>query len=341
MFLPFSSFCVSALALSIMTFPHVAFSSPIVAYPPGTLLENIAISSSGDLFVTAIDSGSIFRVSPAGTSQLFGAVPGPATGAAFNTDGNLIVASGTSLFRLASDGAASQVADIPGAIFLNGIALFSTDMILAADDTASTIWMVNLLTGSSQVWSNDPILLPGPDGPPFSPNGIKLFQGSVYVSNTGAGTIIRIPILSNGLAGAPVVFLSSLFGDDFAFAADGTLFVATQTGEIIRIAPNGTRTSLATNTFGDAAVAFGRTAADHQSIYIVNNGGAFLDLPGGPEAASITRLAVGINGVVPENQAIPEPSSFALSCVGTVALLFFFQNRRSGIDSTRDFPRNI
>ena len=39
------------------------------------------------------------------------------------------------------------------------------------------------------------------------------------------------------------------------------------------------RTSLATGTLGDAAMAFGRTAADRHEIYVVNNGGAFLSSP--------------------------------------------------------------
>ncbi len=322
-----SSLGVPALLLSIHLLPAAA--APIVMYPVGTLLENIAIASSGDLYVTAIDSGSVFRVSPSGTSQLFGQVPGPATGIALNTAGTLVVASGTSLYRFAPNGTASQAADIPGAVFLNGIAFFTSNMLLVADDTANTIWLVNLDTGGSQAWSTDPLLLPGASGPPFSPNGIKLFQGSVYVSNTGSGTIIRIPILPDGSAGAAVVYLSSLPADDFAFATDGTLFAATQLGEIIRVAPDGARTSVPTGTFGDAAVAFGRTASDRHDIYVVNNGGAFLDLPGGPEAASIVRLAVGTDGVVPELQAIPEPSTFALSSAGAVtAIILVLKKKR-------------
>lgn len=82
--------------------------------------------------------------------------------------------------------------------------------------------------------------------------------------------------------GGAAVYLSSLFADDFAFGADGTLFVATQLGEVIRVAPDGTRTSFPTGKFGDAAVSFGRTAQDRQGIYVVNNGGVFLGLPGGP-----------------------------------------------------------
>ena len=81
----------------------------------------------------------------------------------------------------------------------------------------------------------------------------------------------------------------------------------------------------------DAAVAFGRTAADSNDIYVVNNGGAFLNLPGGPEAASIVRIDVGIRGVVPEQQVVPEPSSLGLSCTGAIGLAFVFLGNEEGM----------
>ena len=104
---------------------------------------------------------------------------------------------------------------------------------------------------------------------------------------------------------------------------------ATQIGEIIRLRPDGLRTTLPTGTLGDAAVAFGRTTGDLQDIYIVNNGGAFLGLPGGPEAASVVRLPTDTTGVVPESQAIPEPSSLWLSGAGSGVVLLLLKRRTS------------
>lgn len=324
---PPSHMRIRFIPASLLLLQLTSSAATITTYPVGTLLENVAAAPSGDLYVTALDSGSIFRVSPAGVSQLFSQIPGPAAGIALDSDGTPVVASGTSLYRLAPDGTASPAANIAGAVFLNGIALFRTNTFLAADDTANTIWLVDVVTGASQAWSSDPLLSPAGGGPPFSPNGIKLFQGAAYISNTGAGTIVKIPILPGGSAGSATVYLSSLFADDFAFGLDGTLFAATQVGEIIRVAPDGTRTSLLTGTLGDAAVAFGRTPADLQALYAVNNGGAFLGLPGGPEAASIVRLDVGMEGAVPELQAIPEPSAFFLTGGGCALLLALYRRR--------------
>ena len=130
------------------------------------------------------------------------------------------------------------------------------------------------------------------------------------ISNTGAGTILRVPVMRDGSAGTPEVYASSFqlpgIGtvgvDDFAFGSDGSIFAATQLGYIIRVHPNGTRTMISTGTRGDAAVAFGRTPFDLRDIYVVNNGGAFLGLPGGPLPASIVRITTNITGVAADHE---------------------------------------
>jgi sugar lactone lactonase YvrE len=305
----------------------LAWCTTITTYPAGTILENIAIAPTGDLYVTDLGSGSIFKVSPSGSSALFGSVPETAAGIAINTDGTLVTASGTSLYKLAADGSATLAADVAGAAFLNGLALFQANMVLATDDTANTIWKIDLLTGGSQAWLNSPLLLPDPSFP-IGPNGIKLFGGAAYISVTGAGTILKVPILADGSAGTPQVYASNIAVDDFAFGADGSLFAATQTGAIVRIYPNGTRVFIPTGTLGDAAVAFGRTSSDRSDLYVVNNGGAFLGLPEGPGEASIVRLSTDTIGVTPESQVIPEPSAFVLTAIATAALFIRLKRRR-------------
>ena len=270
----------------------------IATYPPGTLLENIAIAPTGDLFVTAIDSGTIFKVSPAGSSRVFGQVQGPLVGLAFDTDGTLVAVGGTSVYRFRADGTPSLVMNIAGAQSLNGVALFSRGTFLVADDSAATVWKVDVNRGTAHAWLAGGLLTFPPDGLPIGPNGVKLFRGAVYISNTGAGTLLRVPIMWDGSAGTPQVYASSFQVDDFAFGLDGSVFAATQTGSIIRLHPNGTRTTIATGTLGDAAVAFGHTLFDFWDIYVVNNGGAFLGLPNGPMAASLVRLVTNVPGAL-------------------------------------------
>lgn len=151
--------------------------------------------------------------------------------------------------------------------------------------------------------------------------GSSSTNGAVYVSNTGAQTLLPIPILPDGTAGTPEILASSFQIDDFTFGADGSIFAATQNEYLIRVLPDGTRIEIPTGTYGDAAVAFGRTPADASDLYVVNNGGLFTDLPNGPEAASILRLATDTTGVLLELQAVPEPATFWFGGLGTVVAL--------------------
>jgi hypothetical protein len=158
------------------------------------------------------------------------------------------------------------------------------------------------------------ILLPG--GLPIGVNGIKLYAGFSVCHHHRAGTILRIPCRPTAQRECHRRSRRTLALDDFAFGSDGSIFAAGQGGEITRIFPDGTMTLIPTGTFGNAAVAFGRTPSDSHSLYVVNNGGVFLSLPNGPEAGSIVRLDTDITGVLPETQIVPEPSTMALGLVG-------------------------
>lgn len=328
---------IFTLAVVLGVVSSFALDAETIATFPGTGGENIAVSASGEIFATSFDDGLVYQMSPSGALSVFGHAPGPVAGAAFNTDGTLVVAGISSVYRFAPNGAESLVTEIAGAGDLNGLALLAPGNFLVADDAAATIWQVDLSTGSASPWLTGSLLEPGNSGPPIGPNGIKLFGGAVYISNTGAGTILRVPILPDG-SGTPSIYASGLPLDDFAFGSDGSLFLATQVqNSVIRLRPDGTRTTIATSAdglLGDAALAFGRTAADSTDLYVVNNGGVFENLPGGPQPSSIVRIDAGITGVVPESQAIPEPATLWLTGVGLIAALFGRRlkgSRRAGI----------
>jgi hypothetical protein len=108
------------------------------------------------------------------------------------------------------------------------------------------------------------LLEPNNSDLPIGPNGVKIFNNMVYITNTGAGTMIRVPILADGSAGVPSVYASGLGLDDFAIGTDGSLFLATQVeNSVIRLFPDGTQTIIGTaadGLLGDSSLAFGRTA---------------------------------------------------------------------------------
>ena len=217
-------------------------------------------------------------------------------GLAFDTDGTLFAVGGTSVYQFGKDGTPSLVMNIGGAQSLNGVALLGRGTFLVADDSAATVWMVDVHARTAHAWLTGGLLAPPANGLPIGPNGVKLFRGAVYISVTGAATLLRVPVMRDGSAGTPEVYASSFQVDDFAFGLDGSVFAATQSGNIIRLHPNGRRSMMPTGTLGDAAVAFGHTLFDFFDIYVVNNGGAFLGLPGGPMPASIVRLVTNVPG---------------------------------------------
>jgi hypothetical protein len=209
--------------------------------------------------------------------------------------------------------------------------------VLVADDGAATVWKVNLATGEAQAWLSGTLLEPNNANLPVGPNGVKIFNNMVYITNTGAGTVIRVPILADGSAGAPSVYASGLGLDDFAIGADGSLFLATQVeNSVVRLFPDGTQTTIGTaadELLGDSSLAFGRTAADAQAIYVVNNSGQYENLSGGPGPGTIVRLEAGVTGVVPEAQVTPEPATIGLGALALGLLLIlrkgFHRNSRS------------
>jgi WD40 repeat protein len=309
------------LAGSILLSSHLLGADVVATYPVGTNLESIAVSPGGDLFVTSTNDGIVYDVSPSGSSRVFGQLPDIASGAAFSGDGTLLVSSGASLYRFDASGVPSLLSNISGAGDLNGLTAFKNGSVLVADDAAATVWQVDLKTGASHAWLSGGLLEPQNPDLPIGPNGVKVFNNAVYITNTGTGNVIRVPILADGSAGIPSVYASGFMLDDFAFGSDGSIFLATQVGNsVVRLFPDGTTATIATDAdglLGDSALAFGRTAADSQDIYVVNNGGAYEGLNG---PGTIVRLGVGITGPAPELQAAPEPSTLAL--VGAVGLGF-------------------
>ena len=61
--------------MTMLLFTWTLNAAAITTYPPGTSLENIAIAPNGDLFVTDLGAGTIFQISTAGSSRIFGQVP--------------------------------------------------------------------------------------------------------------------------------------------------------------------------------------------------------------------------------------------------------------------------
>ena len=96
--------------------------------------------------------------------------------------------------------------------------------------------------GANAVWVQSP-LLTTTGVPGFGANGLAFNKARtfLFVANTGNDTIVRIPVLGNGDAGTPEVFVNSVNGADGLIIDkhDNLWVAANQADEIVVIDPSG------------------------------------------------------------------------------------------------------
>jgi MFS family permease len=197
--------------------------------------ENITLEPDGDADVTFSYARQVARVTPRGKVTILATLPAAASGTTVVSGivrvlgGTLYVnrfdigGTGSGIWRISRDGTAKPVAALPGAKFLNGLALDPcTGALLATDSTLGVVWRVWPRTGKAEIWASGAALQPSTSSG-LGANGLKVHDGSVWVSNSSKGTLLRIPVSPDGTAGSPFVIASGLPSiDDFAFISMGT-----------------------------------------------------------------------------------------------------------------------
>ena len=187
-----------------------------------------------------------------------------------------------------------KVAALPQAALLNGMtpAGPQTSSLLIADSFAGVIWHLDLKTGLSSVALNDSTTSgPGRTGSSATGvNGVKIFNGSLYYTNTGASALYRVPLNSTGFVPAgqrPVTIASNLSCDDFALDAKENAYVAGPASIITKISPDGAREIIAgafnsssSPLHGPTSVQLGRGPSDWMSLYVTTNGGVLTEVVG-------------------------------------------------------------
>ncbi len=279
----------------------------LAEFPVNTFLENIAIDAQGTLFVTSYEDGKLYEINRSGERREFAKVEGKALGLAFDHDGSLLVSGVTSagvaaIFKV-SPGKVEMLVTIADALFLNGMTHLMDDRYLIADSYLGAIWEFNATQKSAKIWLEHELLdRRSLENPIPAVNGLKIFQGTLYASNTQYQNLVQIPFDSNGNAGTPEIAIKNVNIDDFAFDIHGNLYGTTHIyNSVVQIAPNGTVTTIAAanqGMTGSTALAFGRTEDDRTSIYVTTNGGMSLPPSTGVEPAKVIRLEVEVEGLV-------------------------------------------
>ncbi|MEU0335120.1 hypothetical protein [Streptomyces sp. NPDC006193] len=229
----------------------------------GRTPENIALERDGSADLTFASARQVARVAPDGRTRVLATLPAVAdpatplvgsavvTGIARAQDGTLYVnyATGTAatgIWRLSpTGGAPERIAALPADGLPNGLALDERRGVLyAADSVRGTVWRVPRAGGTATAWAVGEALEPlrAPSASGFGANGIKVHRDAVWVSHTGRGALLRIPVGADGAAGPVETRATGLEGiDDFAFPGQGrSVLAALNSGSrVVLVRPDG------------------------------------------------------------------------------------------------------
>jgi sugar lactone lactonase YvrE len=306
--------------------PDVGTLETLVSFDPQALEtpENLVVDRSGTIYVSLALTGEIRRIAPNGAQSTLITLPigppltvcgpffGGLTGLAQDPESGTLYAAAAAcdpafrgIWRISPSGHGRLIASLPPESLPNGIAL-ENDEIYVADTSLGLVWRVPAAGGHAEVWLDHPLLKLPPGAPAGSPgpNGIKVFQGEVYVSHSTAGTILAIPIRHDGRAGTPRIHAHLPGGsgcDDFSFDVHGALYCATNPFRtLVKVRQDGSTEVLLTaadGLDGPTATAFGRKGGDRFNLYITNAAFPFLSTTLKP---SLMRLHLGVPGASPD-----------------------------------------
>lgn len=275
-----------------------------------TWIENIAIRHTGDLVLTQLAPEAalytILHPATAPEAHLLHKFPPEIQGLTgiTETTPDVFVVTGGNMgsgqyfawsvdFNGSSRPVVKQITQLTGAGVPNGLCTLPwlRRTVLIADSALGHVSRLNTLTGKLDVATKVPEMAahkPGGSGPESTGvNGIKIFKGYLYWSNSARAAIYRVRITGEGsiLRGARVEEVAKLdvsFIDDFAIDPErGTLFVTTGPDNrvwALNAHINNKPPSPvvgATNQLtvaGNTAAALGRTSRDDRVLYITTNG---------------------------------------------------------------------
>jgi sugar lactone lactonase YvrE len=271
---------------------------------PGRFLESIAIAPDGRLYVSTGPDGGISIVEPDGRVTPFARIDVGPGGfmmcVAFDRDGALYASVNSAndsvrgVWLFAADGQPTRLAALPPGVVPNGLAIDARGNAYIADSFGGVIWQVPAGGGEPSAWLRHAWLTPRPlIGRYPGANGLQLADGALYVAVSDRALLLRIPIAADGAAGSPEIYASGLPADDFAIAADGSLYLTTHPfNSVVKLARDGRRSVVA----GPAQGVIGPTAAaiaGDGSLYVVTDGGLFRPSPGEPIVPGVVRLVPG------------------------------------------------
>ena len=293
----------------------------------GTWFENLAVRPDGTVLATRMDAPEVWHIDPKkGTGSALVTVP-----SALSTTGITELTPDVWVFSAANmsfqdpfglqpgslavwkvdlsegdEGAAEPelVARFPDAGFLNGMATWDEKRVLVGDTSNNVVYLLDVESGEFTT---------ALDGPEVAGvNGIRVHDGAVYAVATTSRTLFKIPVTEDvEIDGEAVVIVEGVGMDDFDIAADGTIYAASPSDNlVVKISPDGEVTDLAggansTDVLGPTSVRIGRGEGGENTIYVSITGNGLFGPPDAPKAAAGI-VAVNISEAPAEGEAPEE-----------------------------------
>ena len=285
----------------------------------GELPEGVAVDKVGNVYIGLAPLSKIVKFNPKGEVSDFAFLPPPTPagigilGLAVDAPGNVYAGlfSGDEatqgVYKVDRDGNSERLPGTEAITFPNALAFDKRGNLYVTDTIIGAVWRISP-DGSVEMWIQDETLvgfiLPDPGAPPFpiGANGIAYRQGSLFVANSTEAQIVRIPILKDGSAGSPEIFVKDpaelLVLDGIGLDVHGNIYGAVITqSKLVKIdAQTKEITTLATAADGldfPASLSFGTGKGDRQSVFVTNYA---IGPPGGTGRA-LMKVEVGEPGL--------------------------------------------
>ncbi|KAH8892230.1 hypothetical protein GQ53DRAFT_746174 [Thozetella sp. PMI_491] len=279
-------------------------------FPNLTLIENLAVRPNGQLVLSTMSNGgNLYTLDPHSpqpevqVAAVFADATGT-TGIAQTAPDQFVIMGGylnQSAFRYVDNkynvyvlhfndchGTTATIRNVFSATgFVNGIAALPgyPDIVLAADSSSGEINRVDVAKGITETVLQDSRLNYTSSSPlPMGVNGIKVYDGHIYFTNSGLQTFGRIPMSADGRTFGDLEIIAKIQAagslvtfDDFVIDSHGTTYVGTQWTGLTKISPSGEQVLVvggdnSTTLLGPTAAALSR---DEKRLYITTAGLAF------------------------------------------------------------------
>jgi sugar lactone lactonase YvrE len=227
--------------------------------PPGAAHpEGITVDGKGNVYVTTFAVGG----TPSGVGQMLVFDPGGRLLRTVNVEGSSTLLLDLAFHPQTKDllvidfgrqqvlsvnpvnGNAKVFTTIPGgaAAGPNVLTFDAAGNVYVSDSFQGAVWRTGPRGGTSTVWVQSP-LLATTGVPPFGANGLAFNKAgdTLFVCNTGNDSVVKVPVVSGGAAGAPAVFVNSVNGcDGLIMDDDDNLWLAAnQSDEVVVVNPSG------------------------------------------------------------------------------------------------------